>query len=123
MLNNVLTESTHNIEKATQMLGITLSESDLEILKSGSILSLSSKNLAEIGTALILAQSIASIRSVKNSYSLQDLINEDTLSSDVTGLPIFCWSYQDCEYCLVFVIHGKIPALTCCTRSRIRQNL
>jgi hypothetical protein len=105
------------IQKGAELLGIKLIQSDLELLQAGETLSLSSKKLAEIGTAFILAQSIAELCSV-DCTCFQDLCSEQKIKQgkqkkNFSGLPVYCWKKEGHEYCVLFTIQGCNPALKC----------
>ncbi|WP_208346138.1 hypothetical protein [Aetokthonos hydrillicola] len=76
--------------KGANLLGLNISESELNQLQSGSILSLEGRGLGEIGSIFILAEALSKMNSVKN-VTFEDLRKVIPHSSHGCGIPIYCW--------------------------------
>lgn len=103
------------IQKGVHLLGLNISESELNELKSGSIISLEGRGLGEIGSIFILAEALSRMNSVKN-VTFQDLRKVVTEPSHTSGIPIYCWntdSLRKCCLCLT-LINGKPAVRTYC---------
>lgn len=105
--------NTHEIQKGINLLGLNISESELNELQSGNIISLESRSLGELGSVFILAEALSAVNSVK-SVTFQNLLEVVTEPSRRFGfgIPIYCWNSDlgKCCVCLKLV-NGK-PAVS-----------
>lgn len=99
------------IQKGINLLGLNISESELNELKSGNTISLEGRGLSEIGSVFILAEALSAVISVK-TITFRDLPKILTESSRCSGIPIYCWSSELFGKCCLFLtlLDGK-PAV------------
>jgi hypothetical protein len=102
---------THEVQKAMQLIGLKISETELNELKSGNIVSLESRGLSEIGSVFILAEALSAVNSMKN-ITFRDLPEVVTESSRCSGIPIVNWNSDYFGKCclLLTLVDGK-PAV------------
>lgn len=98
----------HEIEKGFNLLGLKISDLELNELQHGNIVSLETRRLSEIGSVLILAEALSSLHSVKNA-TFTDLPKVITESLNCSGIPVHIWSDDILGKCylLLTVIDGK----------------
>jgi hypothetical protein len=99
----------NEIQKGINLLGLEISDLELEQLKSGNIVSLESKSLSEIGSMLILAEALLKMNSVKavRCSELREVIKNSFHSS---GLPVYGWHseiFGKC-YLLLTSVDGQL---------------
>lgn len=96
------------IQKATNYLGIKLSDSELNALKFGKVVSLESRSLSEIGLVFILAEAL-SARNLVTNISFRDIPEIVTKFSPFSGLPIYHWDSDSLGQCclILSLINGK----------------
>jgi hypothetical protein len=109
----------HKIQKSLNLLGLKLSETELNELKTGKTVSLEGRGLSEIGSLFILASALSTsiLGKTKNTITFRDLPEAVTESTCCSGIPIYCWNcdppYRKC--CLYLtLVHGKPAVQTCC---------
>lgn len=101
----------HEIQKGINLLGLNISEFELNQLKSGNTISLEGRLLSEIGSVFILAEALAAVNSVKN-ITFRDLMEVVTGFSYCSGVPIYCWDFNlfvNC--CLILTLVDGKPAV------------
>ncbi len=100
----------NQIQKGINLLGLKVSETDLQALQAGHTISLGSKRLGEIGSILILAEALALVNLVK-SITFGDLLK--AAQEPAAGIPIYCWNseYGKCSLCLT-LIDGNVAITT-----------
>lgn len=111
------TADTFKMQKGVSLLGLALSESELNELWLGNYISLEGRSLSEIGSLFILAAALSAINSgkTKKTVTFQDLLKVVTESARCPGIPIYCWC--DCfgKRCLYLtLVDGKPAILTNC---------
>ncbi|MFN6571681.1 hypothetical protein [Dendronalium sp. ChiSLP03b] len=82
---------TPEIQKGFNLLGLKVSDIELNELKHGNTVSLESRRLSEIGSVLILAEALSSLHSVKN-ITFKDLPKVVTESTNCSGIPVHRWN-------------------------------
>ncbi|ACC80692.1 hypothetical protein [Nostoc punctiforme] len=98
------------IQKGFNLLGLNVSEFELNELQHGNTISLESRRLSEIGSVLILAEAISSLNSVKN-ITLQDLPKVMTESLGCSGIPVHRWNDDTFGKCyLLLTLEDGKPA-------------
>jgi hypothetical protein len=102
---------THEVQKATKLLGLKISETELNELKSGNFISLENRGLSEIGSVFILAEALSNLNSF-NKITFRDLPEVITESSRCSGIPTYYWNSEHFGKCclLLTIVDGK-PAL------------
>ncbi len=93
---------TNEIQKGIKLLGLNISESELNELKLGHPISLETRRLSEIGSVLILAEAISALHSVKN-ITFEDLPKVVIKSSNCSGIPIHCWTSDPFGKCYLIL--------------------
>jgi hypothetical protein len=98
------------IQKGLHLIDLKVSETDLQALQSGNMISLGDQRLGEIGSILILTEALALVNFIK-STTLGDLMKAS--QSPCTGIPIYCWNSEQgkCCLCLIF-IDGNLAITT-----------
>jgi hypothetical protein len=103
------------IQKAIELLGLNLSDSELDELKSGNTISLESKGLSKVGSVLILAEAISKSSSGKTA-SDQNLILVSSEPSGFCTIPVYyCNSDRLDKSCLYLTWTASLwlgPTLT-----------
>jgi hypothetical protein len=95
----------NGLQRSLNLLGLNISESELDKLMSGNILSLEDRSLSEIGSVFILAEALSAINSVK-SVTFQELLE------CCPGISICCWNSDLFDnYCLLLTFVDGKPAL------------
>jgi hypothetical protein len=101
---------TPEIKKGFDLLGLNVSEFELNELQHGNTISLASRRLSEIGSVLILAEAMSSLHSFKN-ITLQDLPKITTESLDCSGIPVHRWNDDTLGNCyLLLTLEDGKPA-------------
>ncbi|GAB1542989.1 hypothetical protein NUACC21_56630 [Scytonema sp. NUACC21] len=110
MVKQLVDLETSNIQKAVNLIGITISDAELNELKSGNTISLGSRGLSEIGSVFILAEALlrANLVRVKN-ITFCDLQKAMEEFSQHSGIPIYCWNSKTGNKCclLLALVNGK----------------
>ncbi|MBO3459184.1 hypothetical protein G7B40_027740 [Aetokthonos hydrillicola Thurmond2011] len=102
---------TSEIEKAVNYLGIKLSDTELEELRSGNVVSLEGRRLSEIGSVFILAEALCARNSVRNIV-FRDIPEVVTEFSQFSGLPIYRWDSDSLgKCCLILTLMDGKPAV------------
>ena len=102
---------THEVQKAIQLIGLKISETELNELKSGNAVSLESRGLSEIGSVFILAEALSAVKSMKN-ITFRDLPEVVTESSRCSGIPIYYWHSEHFgKCCLLLTLVDGNPAV------------
>lgn len=107
---------TSEIEKGISLLGLKITESELNELQIGNALSLEGRGLSEIGSVFILAEALSAINSVKSiTFGKSPKVS----TSSRSGIPIYCWN---CELigrcCIVLTLIDGYPAIKVASESR-----
>ncbi len=99
---------TPEIQKGFNLLGLKVSDIELNELQHGNIVSLESRRLSEIGSVLILAEALSSLHSVKN-ITFNDLPKVVTESLNCSGIPVHRWNDDILGKCylLLTLLDGK----------------
>lgn len=101
-------------DKYLNLLGLSLSESEMNQLNIGDIVSLEKRDLSEIGSVFILATALSkkNFGKSKKSITFQDLPTVVHQSNSCSGIPLFCWdSTSFARRCLYLTLVNGIPAL------------
>ncbi|MBR8840329.1 MAG: hypothetical protein DSM106950_41660 [Stigonema ocellatum SAG 48.90 = DSM 106950] len=111
-----MTNSSSNstMKKGADLLGLTLSYSELNELQSGKHISLEDRSLSEIGSVFILASALAAANSdkTKKTITFRDLPEAATDSKCCSGIPIYCWnSGSSGKICLYLTLVNGKPAI------------
>ena len=106
------------ILKGLNLLGLALSESELNELESRNYFSLANRNLSEIGSVFILAAAIAAsnLGKTKKTITFGDLVKTVTESTFCSGIPIYSWNSVSAGKCCLYLslVAGKPALLTHC---------
>lgn len=111
--------NSHTIQEKFNLLGLNLSDSELNELKSGNIISLESRGLSEIGSLFILAAALSTsiLGNTKKTITFRDLPQAATEFTSCSGIPIYCWTSDapQSKCCLYLtLLHGKPVVGLCC---------
>ncbi|MBD2615156.1 hypothetical protein H6G94_28550 [Nostoc punctiforme FACHB-252] len=114
-MNSSILETTMNLEtcdiqKAVKILGLEISDGELDELKSGNNISLTSRDLSEIGSVFILAEAILRTKVIKvKNVTFDDLEKVTEDFSQHSGIPIYCWDSETSGKCclLLTLVDGK----------------
>ncbi|MDZ8025893.1 MAG: hypothetical protein RMY36_019880 [Nostoc sp. SerVER01] len=114
-MNSSMLESKPNLEtcdiqKAVKILGLEISDGELDELKSGNNISLKSRDLSEIGSVFILAEAVLRTKIVKvKNVTFDDLQKVTADFSQHSGIPIYCWDSESSGKCclLLTLVDGK----------------
>ncbi len=100
--------TTPEIQKGFNLLGLKVSDIELNELQHGNTVSLESRRLSEIGSVLILAEALSSLHSVKN-ITFKDLPKVVTESLSCSGIPVHRWNDDILGKCylLLTLLDGK----------------
>ncbi|HCF29511.1 MAG TPA: hypothetical protein DEV81_20430 [Cyanobacteria bacterium UBA11049] len=100
---------TSEIQKGINLLGLKITESELNELQVGNAISLEDRGLSEIGSVFILAEALSAVNSVK-SITFGDLPKVSTSSR--SGIPIYCWNCERIgKCCMVLTLVDGNPAI------------
>lgn len=116
------TLSEYEIHKGLHLLGLNLSDLELQELQMSNIFLLENRSLSEIGSVFILAAAMATLNlgNPKKAITFRDLPLAATDSAHCAGIPIYYWNSdalaQSCSCLYLTLVDGK-PAL------RIDNNL
>jgi hypothetical protein len=96
------------IQKGINLVGLKISEAELNELKSGNTISLEGRGLSEIGSVFILAEAL-SARNLVKAITFQDLPKVFIQSSSCSGVPIYLWNSDLLGKCclLLTLVNGK----------------
>ncbi|AFZ56830.1 hypothetical protein H6G54_14880 [Anabaena cylindrica FACHB-243] len=96
------------IQKGFNLLGLKVSDIELNELQHGNIISLEDRRLSEIGSVLILAEALSSLHSVKN-ITFKDLPEVVTESLTCSGIPVHRWNCDMLGKCylMLTLVDGK----------------
>ncbi len=99
---------TFEIQKGFNLMGLKVSDIELNELQHGNTISLESRRLSEIGSVLILAEALSSLHSVKN-ITFKDLPKVMTESLSCSGIPVHRWNDDTLGKCylLLTLVDGK----------------
>jgi hypothetical protein len=102
---------TCEIQKATHLLGLNISDTELNELTLGNTVSLEGRSLSEIGSIFILAEALSAVHSVKN-ITFRDLLEVFIESSCCCGVPIYRWKSEILgDRCLILTLSDGKPAV------------
>lgn len=96
--------NTDEIKKGLKLVGLSLSELEIDELQTKQIVSIEDKSLDEIGSVLILAAAISSLSlgCPKKKFTFRDLPQVVHSSAFSSGIPIHSWnddsSIKKCLY-------------------------
>lgn len=106
------------ISKGINLIGLELSCSEMNELKSGNYISLAGRSLSEIGSVFILASALAAVNSgkTKKTITFQDLPEAVTDSACCAGIPIYCWDSGNSgkSYLYLTLVDGEPAVRICC---------
>jgi len=93
------------IQKGFNLLGLELSDLELNELQYKKYISLESRDLSEIGTLFILAAALSAANSgnIKKTITFRDLIKAATESVGCSGIPIYCWNSNSAGKCYLYL--------------------
>ena len=113
----ITTISNQEIRKGLNLLGLNLSDSELDEAKIGDTILLENRTLGEIGSVFILAAALSAANLGKKKITFQDLCKAmaESQSSAGYGIPIYCWhdSVQK-KYCIYLTLIDGKPAIRTC---------
>ena len=105
------------IDKCLQILGLNLSELEVDQLEAGKLVSLESRDLGEIGSVFILAAALSAtnLGKPKKKITFRDLPQSRQDSANCSGIPIYCWQ-DDAQqkYCVYLTLREGKPAVHTC---------
>jgi hypothetical protein len=110
MPESKLNLETCDIQKAVNILGLEISDREVDELKSGNNISLKSKDLSEIGSVFILAEAVLRTKLVKvKGVNFDELQKVTADFSQHSGIPIYCWDSETSGKCclLLTIVDGK----------------
>lgn len=114
MSNLTPTINNSEIKKGLDLLGLNLSDSELNEVEIGNTISLEDRNLSEIGSVFILAEALSAthLGKKKKKIRFQDLPQGVTDSGYYAGIPIYCWKENPQVKCCIYLtfLDGK-PAV------------
>lgn len=101
------------ISKGANLLGLTLSGSEMNELQSGNHISLADRSLSEIGSLFIMVSALADVNTgkAKSNVTLGDLPKSITGSQSSSGVPIYCWESNSQKMCLYLTMVNGLPAI------------
>lgn len=109
-----LNQTDSHIHKCNRMLGLNLSESEIDELKLGNLVSLESRDLSEIGSLFILAEALSTtnLGNPKKKITFRDLHQSMKEPAHCSGIPIYRWEDEFKKICCIYLtlIDGK-PAV------------
>ena len=107
------------ISKGANLLGLTLSCSELNELQIGNHISLENRSLSEIGSLFIMVSALADINAgkAKSDVTFGDLPKPITDSQCCSGIPIYCWETDSQKICLYLTMVNDKPAIRSCCHS------
>ena len=107
------------ISKGANLLGLSLSYSELNELQSGNHISLENRSLSEIGSLFIMVSALADINADKTRTNITfgDLPKPITDSQCCSGIPIYCWETDSQKICLYLTMVNDKPAIRSCCHS------
>lgn len=88
------TEKLAKLEEVLAILGLQLSDSELNRLQDKKLVSLEGLTLADLGTVLILASAISSQKFKQQNISFRDLLIFNGTSNTI-GIPLYCWENKN----------------------------
>lgn len=88
------TEELKKLEGVLAILGLQLSDSQLNHLYDKKMLSLEHFTLADLGMFLVLASAINSQKFKQKNSSFRDLLIFNETSNSL-GIPLYCWDHQN----------------------------
>ena len=96
--NNMLEQkiSINNFHKSLNLLGLSLSDSEVNELTSGNTVSLESRSLGEIGSLFILASALSASNfgKAKKTITFKDLPQVASEFPGCSGIPISSWNLE-----------------------------
>lgn len=102
------------IRKGLNLLGLNLSDSELNESKIGDTILLEDRTLGEIGSVFILAAALSAANLGQKKITFQDLYQAmiESESSSGYGIPIYCWqdNFQN-NYCIYLTLIKGKPAI------------
>jgi len=105
------------IQKSFDLIGLHLSESELDRLMFGNTISLESKSLSEIGSVFILSSAIAGVNSGKaNTITFPDILKPVTEFACCSKIPIYSWNCDPFGKCCLYLtsVDNKPAVNACC---------
>jgi hypothetical protein len=102
------------IKKGANLLGLTLSDCELNELELGKYISLENRSLSEIGSIFILASAIADTNGckIKKNITFGDLPKVIAHSGCSSGIPVYCWQSESSgKLCLYLTLIGSKPVI------------
>lgn len=100
------------IQKGIKLIGLRISEFELNQLELGNTISLENRRLGEIGSIFILAEALSAVNSVKRNITFQDLPETVREFSWCSGVPIYCWNSELIgKCCLILTLVDGKPAI------------
>ncbi len=99
------------IQKGINLLGLKISEYELNQLQSRNSISLEGRGLSEIGSVFILAEALWAVNSVKSiTFGKSPKVSTET--SRYSGIPIYCWNCERIgKCCIVLTLIDGNPAI------------
>lgn len=108
------------LQKGLYRVGLKLSESEVNELNVGNIVSLKTLGLGEIGSVFILAAAVCHCKLSKDKkpITFQDLPTVGQDYNCCAGIPIYCWESDSFgKRCLHLTLIDGLPALRTCKKS------
>jgi hypothetical protein len=112
-----MSEVKENLEKASihkviNLIGLKLSDCELNELQSGNYVSLEGRKLGEIGSIFILIEALFSLSKTGQKISFYDLPKVTEKSEQRLGIPIYYWNdISSIKYCLHLALLDSKPAI------------
>lgn len=96
---------TSKVRKYCNLLGLDLSESEINELESKNYISLEGRALSEVGSVFILVAALSSANSGtdRKNITFQDLAQEVTDSAYCAGILLCCWNSEPAGKCCLYL--------------------
>lgn len=109
------------LQKGLDRIGLSLSETELNELNIGNIITLETMELDKIGSAFILASAVfaTSSENSKKSITFKDLPQAVQECACCSGIPIHCWKSDSVpgKRYLYLTVVNSVPAVRVCCRT------
>ncbi|ABA23584.1 hypothetical protein Ava_3979 [Trichormus variabilis ATCC 29413] len=104
---------TSEVQKGMKLIGLQVTQLELDQLAFGNTISLENRRLGEIGSIFILAEALSAVNSVQTNITFQDLPQTvKEFSCCYGGVPIYCWNSDLIgKCCLTLTLLDGKPAI------------
>lgn len=102
----------HELQKGLDLLGLNLSDQELQEFQVGLLVSLEDRGIGEIGSVLILAAALAKRAGHPfKTIPFRDLPKAAAETSACRGIPIHCWQEEQTKRCIYLTFVDGKPAI------------